>query len=285
MEFDTEKAAKSYALRALAKHASEAQLLRNIDDYIRYQKLNSDDLEQYQYWKEREAASRDYLYSEDFKNGNYHLGVDELILEFIEVRSIIYSFQVVDIASNPFESYNLHSQWLSGCIYKLIAIYGKLLSRHKDDQSLKNVWCSVSGYIQSSSLTTSEEVSELTKFILGINNQTSNVMKYRNKAIAHNEQQPNVEWSDVDHDLRGLCRVWSLITMWCSLGVISPFVESEKAFSGFEHVVTHNELTALKKARSKYLEGVQRWCRENFVTRTQESKRSPFAEVSIQIRA
>ncbi|HFQ5429225.1 TPA: hypothetical protein ACGUOO_004311 [Vibrio vulnificus] len=285
MEFDTEESAKSYALSALAKHASEAQLIRNIEDYMRYQDLYSDDLEQRQYWKDRETESREYLCSEGFKAGKYHLGVDELILELIEVRAIIYSFQIVDISSNPFESYTLHSQWLSGCTYKLIAIYGKLLSRHKDDKSLKNVWCNVSSYIKGSSLTTSEEVSELTSFILGISNQTSNVMKYRNKAIAHNEQQPNVEWSDVDHDLRGLCRVWSLITMWCSLGVMSPFVESDRAFSGFEPVVTHNELSALRKARAKYLEDVRGWCTENFVTRTQESKRTPFAELSIQIRA
>ena len=285
MEFDTEENAKSYALSALAKHANEAQLLRNIDNYRRYQELYPDDLEQYQYWKERETETRDYLDSEDFKIGNYHLGVDELILELIEVRSTIYSFQIVDIESNPFENYNLHAQWLSGCTYKLIAIYGKLLSRHKDDKSLRNVWCNVSSYIQSSSLTTSEEVSELTNSILGISNKTSNVMKYRNKAIAHNEQQPNLEWSDIDHELRGLCRVWSLITMWSSMGIISPFIDNDKAFSGFEPVVTCNELATLKKARSKYLDDIRCWCSENFVTRTKESKRSPFAELSIQIRA
>ncbi|KMV28365.1 hypothetical protein AB733_24185 [Photobacterium swingsii] len=285
MNFNSEKEAKSYALSATTKHASESDLLRRISECKRYQELFSDDLEQKNYWLKIEKECTEYLNSEKFKLGQYHSGIDELLLELIEIRALMYSFENVEVQSNPFQAYKLHSQWLSGNTYKIFAIYGKLLNSHKSDKSLKNVWCNVNNYLQIENFTTKEEVSQITEFIMGLKNNTSNVMKYRNKAIAHNEQQPNVQWSDVDRDLKGLCRAWSLITMWTSIGIMSPFDDNQVAFSGFEPVLTKQELASLKVARTEFLKQVRQWCTWNFVTGNLESERAPFAEISLRIKA
>lgn len=280
MKFESEKNAQLYALKATSKHATENDLLKSIEDYKRYQDTYANDQEKKQYWHEREKTTQSYLNSEYYKSGRYHIGIDELILDIIEIRAIIYSFQTVKTNCNPFETYIFHSQWLSGCTYKIFASYRKLLSGNKDDHSLKNVWNNVSHYIKDSSLTSIEEVDKLSLFINGINNNTSNPMRYRNKVIAHNEQLPKVQWTDLDYELKGLCRIWSLITMWCSIGIIAPFYDNKAAFSGLESVVSLLELSELKNARQEYIDNVRRWCKENITTNIPDNNSSPFAEIS-----
>ncbi|MGY3898311.1 MULTISPECIES: hypothetical protein [Aeromonas] len=280
MKFESEENAQLYALKATSKHATENDLLKRIEDYKRYQDAYANDQEKKQYWHERAKATKSYLNSEYYKSGRYHIGIDELILDIIEIRAIIFSFQTVKTNCNPFETYMFHSQWLSGCTYKIFASYGKLLSGHKDDHSLKNVWNNVSHYIKDSSLTSIEEVDKLSSFINGINNNTSNPMRYRNKVIAHNEQLPKVQWTDLDYELKGLCRIWSLITMWCSTGIIAPFYDNKTAFSGLESVVSSLELSELKNARQEYIDNVRRWCKASITTNISDNNNSPFAEIS-----
>ncbi|EMI4403389.1 hypothetical protein V6472_004651 [Vibrio parahaemolyticus] len=264
MRFDTEKEAQLYALKVTSKHATEADLRRNITDYRRYQELHSNDPEERVHWRKQEEANIEYLNSEQFQSGKYHIGIDELILDVIEFRAIVYSFSVVELTSNPFEKFTFHRQWLAGGTYKVFASYGKLLSGHKDDQSLKNVWNNVSSFIGNTALSSNQEVADLTEFIVSIKNNSSKAFKFRNKAIAHNEQQPKVTWEDLDNELMVLCRVWDLISRWCSIGIIAPYATDHEAFSGLEPFVSSSELIELKKARRKYIKQVCKWCKEEY---------------------
>ena len=75
----------------------------------------------------------------------------------------------------------------------------------------------------------------------------------------------------------------ALITMWSSLGIIEPFRDPQRAFSGLEGIFDAAEIKALAEQRTKYLKKVEGWCTHSLVDNTKVSERSPFLKRSISI--
>ena len=109
----------------------------------------------------------------------------------------------------------------------------------------------------------------------------SSTMRFRNKAIAHNESSPRVDWVEIDEDIKLLCRIWSLISMWSSIGITEPFRPSQQAFSGLDSIFTPLEIRALSEQHNIYIEKVESWCTHSLVDNSKVSKRSPFRKISV----
>ena len=260
MKFNSEDDAKNYAVSITAKRLHPDKAQNRLDEYKAYQE-SAHDLETKEYWKKEVHNLDEYINSVEFKNGEYPQGIDELILEMIEWRAAIYAFQNVDTKQNPFKEHVFYAQWLIGGTYTVFCILGKLVSKDPRDNTLRKLWPKVSEYVKHSGLCDEGEAEIIDEKIQGhFTNDRSLAMLFRNKVIAHNESSPNVEWVEIDKDIKLLCRIWALITMWSSLTIIQPFRESSQVFSGLESVFTPAEIKSYIRQRNIYLNQVEGWC-------------------------
>lgn len=139
MQFNTIDEAKEYVVSLTNK----AKNIENIDSAISYyqEKVDSSHSENSKnLWLSELDKLNEWKNRDDFKNGNYPQGIDDLIIELVEWRSIIYAFQNVDTQSKPFKESGFYAQWYLGSIYGVFSIFGKLLSKDKRDNSLRKLW-------------------------------------------------------------------------------------------------------------------------------------------------
>ncbi|WP_417214736.1 hypothetical protein [Alcanivorax sp.] len=286
MEFDSEDDAKSYAISVTAKHLHPDDAQNRLDSYKTYQE-SAHSAEDKSYWEKEVRALDEYIQSDEFKNGEYPQGIDELILEIIEWRAAIYAFQNVDTEQDPFKEHAFYAQWLMGGTYTIFCILGKLVSKDNRDSSLRKLWSIVSGYVKNSGLCgegENEIIEEKMHRTEGhFTNTNSRAMLFRNKVIAHNESSPKIQWVEIDKDIKLLCRIWALVTMWSSFGIIQPFRKSQQVFSGLESVFNPAEIKSLVEQRNVYLEKVESWCTHSLVDNSKVSERSPFGKISVSI--
>ncbi|MDD2466037.1 MAG: hypothetical protein PHI97_18725 [Desulfobulbus sp.] len=204
-----------------------------------------------------------WLKSDDFKNGNFPQGINELMLELIEWRSMKYAFQNTVTESNPFKKYVFLSQWLVGGTYAVFSLLGKLVSKDNRDNSLRKLWTETCVFIEKDGACTKEEIdyinAKLDKKSGYFTNENSPAFMFRNTAIAHNEKNPTITWDLIDKDINILVRIWSLIVSWSSYGLFDPFRTAEQSFAGFEKFFNQHELTQLKESRKIYLKQVIQW--------------------------
>lgn len=286
MACNSEDDAKNHALKKIAKHLYFDDAQNQLDLYKLYQdsSLCAEDEE---YWEKEVRKLDEYINSNEFKNGEYPQGIDELILEIIEWRATIYAFQNVDTEQDPFKEHAFYAQWLMGGTYTVFCILGKLVSKDSRDNSLRILWSKVSDYVKNSDLCGEGETDIIEKKMHctagHFTNTNSLAILFRNKVIAHNESFPKIEWVEIDKDINLLCRIWALITMWSSFGIIQPFRNSQQAFSGLESVFNPAEIKSLVRQRAVYLEKVEGWCTHSLVDNSKVSERSPFGKISVSI--
>lgn len=286
MGFDSEDHAKDYAIGITAKHLHPDYVQNRLDSYRSYQEsaISAEDKE---YWGKEVRNLEEYINSDEFKNGEYPQGIDELMLEIIEWRAAIYAFQNVDTEQDPFKEHAFYAQWLMGGTYTVFCMLGKLVSKDRRDSSLRKLWPIVSDYVKRSGLCGEGEIEVIEEKMHRteghFTNTNSRAMFFRNKVIAHNESSPKMEWVEIDKDIKLLCRIWALITMWSSFGIIQPFRKSRQVFSGLESVFIPAEIKSLANQRDVYLEKVEGWCTHSLVDNSRVSERSPFGKISVSI--
>jgi len=286
MEFQSEDDAKNYSIEITAKRLHPDDVSDRLNSYRSYiESAHSD--EDKEYWRDELRRLEKYVNSEEFKNGSYPQGIDELVLELIEWRSSLYSFQNVDTEKQPFKEHAFYAQWLMGGTYTVFCLLGKLVSNDGRDNSLRKLWPIVSSYVRCSGLCGKGEIEIINKKMHRteghFTNTNSKAIMFRNKVIAHNESLPMIDWIEIDEDIKLLCRIWALVTMWSSCGVIQPFRDDKQAFSGLGEVFSPNEIKRLQEQRKKYIKKVENWCTHSIVDGKQVSKRLPFSEISLSI--
>lgn len=287
MKFQSEDDAKNYSVDITSRLLRPEDAQKQLETYRSYyaSAFTNEDKE---YWLNELNRLKEYLNSSDFKRGKYPQGIDELIIELIEWRASIFAFQNVDTENDPFNEHAFYAQWLMGGAYVVFCILGKLVSKDNRDNSLRKLWENVSGYIENSGLCGNGEINAINEKMHRSNghftNNNSRAMLFRNKVIAHNESFPSLDWIEVDEDIKLLCRIWALITMWSSFGIIEPFKADALAFSGTESVFSTNEILLLQKQRRSYIDKIESWCTQNIVDGSKVSDRSPFGKISVSVK-
>lgn len=102
MKFNTIDEAKEYVVSITNK----ARTVENVDAAIsHYQEMvdRSHSEDSRNLWLSELDKLNQWKNSDDFKNGNYPQGIDDLILELVEWRSVIYAFQNVETKREPFK--------------------------------------------------------------------------------------------------------------------------------------------------------------------------------------
>lgn len=287
MEFSTEDDAKNYAVGITAKYIHREDINKRLDDYKSYLDYASKDNKSS--WQEDVDNLEAWINSDEFINGEYPRGIDELVLELVEWRAVIFALQNVDTRNEPFKEHAFYAQWLVGGTYTVFCLLGKLVSKDSRDNSLRKLWDIVSEYIAQSGLCSDDEIGYINQKMHRsqgqFTNSNSQAMFYRNKVVAHNESLPRMEWFELDKDVELILRMWSLITMWSSFGLMEPFRQKEQVFSGTESVFSPEEIKLLLEQRDTYLNKVKAWCTKSIHNGEQISERSPFGTFSISISA
>lgn len=286
MQFNTIDEAKEYVVSLTNK----ARTIENIDSAISYYQemvdsSHSEDLKKL--WLSELDKLSELKNSDDFKNGNYPQGIDDLILELVEWRSIIYAFQNVDTQREPFKESGFYAQWYLGGIYGVFSIFGKLLSKDKRDNSLRKLWETISPIMLGEGACTKPEV-DCINAALDVKsgrftNENSQALLFRNKLISHNEAMPVVKWDEVDKDFAFLIRMWSLLVSWSSFGLFQPFRTDDQAFLGVEPMFERSEISNLKAKRQEYLKMVEKWSKSFVHTGEVDPSRGAFSTLSVKV--
>lgn len=286
MNFNTVDEAKEYVVLVTNK----AKSIEDIDSTLAYyqqmvDKAYSEDSRSL--WLNELNKLKQWRHSDNFKNGNYPQGIDELILELIEWRSAIYAFQHTASKTKPFKESGFYTQWYVGAIYGVFSIFGKLLSKDNRDNSLRKLWKVISPIMLSEGACTKDEV-DCINLALDVKsgrftNENSQALLFRNKLISHNEAMPVVKWDEVDKDFAFLIRMWSLLVSWSSFGLFKPFRTGEQAFLGIESVFDNAEIKNLKEKRQVYLKMVEGWSKSYAHTGEVDPGRGAFSSLSVKI--
>lgn len=262
MKFNTIDEAKEY----VCSRTNKARTIENIDAAISYYQERADNAhceDSKNLWLSELSHLNKWKNSDDFRKGNYPQGIDELILELVEWRSVIYAFHNIEAKRNPFKESGFYAQWYVGAIYGIFSIFGKLLSTDNRDNSLRKLWESILPTMLSEGSCVKLEVdcinAALDRKSGRFTNENSQALLFRNKLISHNEAMPVVKWDEVDEDFAFLIRMWSLLVSWSSFGLFHPFRTSEQAFYGVESMFDHSEIMSLKGKRQEYLQMVENW--------------------------
>jgi hypothetical protein len=251
--------ARTYACemcgRCLSGEETERRLL-----YFRTQHEQCGDLDARQFWAGHIASLESWLGSAAFERGEFPQGLDELMLELIEWRAALFAFEHVEAKAVPFKTYAFYMQWRMGATYAVLAILGKLVNEHRQDNSLRNLWTVVSPFIRQDGACATAEHDHIDRQIKSrFTNENSAALHFRNTTIAHNEKNTPLRWEEVDADIHILVRVWSVIGAWSSFGLYAPFRSADQAFSGIEAQFDPQELDRLKARRAEYLDLVTQW--------------------------
>ena len=254
---------------------------RRIVDFKKFEE-QADAIEAKKYWREQrekveEKINNPKLFEESPQ------GIDEIVLNLVEWRAMIYAFQQIESKENPFQTHYFFQLWLNGGSHAIFNYLGQLLNDHKDDNSLRNLWQAVSRFIVEDGSAGKDEVEKIDELMNKkhgrFNNEKSSALRFRNKAIGHNECRPRTEWSTVDDDLKILIRTWSLLVSWTSFGVFAPFVDGNQAFSALHSIYTFDEISKLIVARAGYLEMVKVWAKTHVHNNEIDNGRSAFGEL------
>jgi hypothetical protein len=286
LEFNTIDEAKEYVVLLTNK----ARTIENIDAAVSYYQTmveSSHSEDSRNLWLSELDKLNEWKNSDDFQNGNYPQGIDDLILELVEWRSIIYAFQNIETKRDPFKESGFYAQWYVGAIYWIFSIFGKLLSRHKDDNSLRKLWEEISPIMLSEGACTKLEV-DCINAALSVNtgrftNKNSQALLIRNKRISHNEVMPIVKWDEADKDFAFLIRMWSLLVSWSSFGLLQPFRTGDQAFQGVESMFDRSEIISLKEKRQEYLKMVENWSKNYVHTGELDPGGGAFSSLSVKV--
>jgi hypothetical protein len=274
--------AKSIALQATTGRLTLEETNLKLKDYRRYLH-DANDAESVKFWSEEVSELESWLSSESLRNGLNPQGIDDLVLNLVGWRASVYAFQNVELQRDPFGRSPFFLQWLVGAGYSTACIVGKLVSDHRNDNSLANLWKKISELVVKEDHCSADEVDlisiKLKKPGGYFTNENSKSMLFRNKTIAHNERTTPVGWDDLDNDIKLLVRIWSIVIGFCSSGILYPFLNREIAFAGLDGVVGESERIQLLKHRQDFLDRVDLWTRSNLVTGQIEVKSRAFAEI------
>jgi len=284
MHFSSVEEAKNYVV-AVTNKARTPEQINSALAYYQDMIDSSQDTDSKKLWEYEHHTLKEWSNSTDFNMGNFPQGIDELVLEAIEWRSMVYAFQNIETKTNPFTESGFYAQWYLGAIYGIFTIVGKLLSKDKRDNSLRRLWTLTSPTMLLDGACTEQEVEFLNATLNTssghFTNENSKTLLYRNKLIAHNESMPIVKWDEVDEDLAILIRMWSLLIAWSSFGIFNPFRTDKQAFLGLESMYQADEIEALKEQRRIYISKVHAWSKAFAHTGLADSGRGAFSAMSV----
>ncbi|MFJ7313434.1 hypothetical protein ACIQVE_11790 [Pseudomonas sp. NPDC098747] len=225
---------------------------------------------------------KNWIESDERKKGEYPQGIDQIILDIIEVRAFIYALQQTPSTQLRLQNSFFWQQWLIGSAHTIIVGIGKLVSTDARDNSLANLWKEIGGWIKEDGACDIDEarfIDDSFKRKTGyFDNSNSKAFNYRNKSIAHNEHSPEITWNDLDPDLKILVRAWSLLVAWSSFGILNPFKRNQEIFNGLESFFSTEEISKLGSERNSYLSMVKDWSTTYLHTGISDPGRGAFSD-------
>lgn len=273
--------AKHLVLSKTNKAPTIESARQNIIDFTKYEN-QADDEDARGHWR-KQRAELEVLVQNPEKIEEMPQGIDEVVLNLIEWRAMVYAFQQIDAAVNPFAEHFFFRLWLNGAVHAVFNGLGQLFNKDGRDNSLRNLWESISGYILEDKAADRDEILHIDTFFHRTRSDNTPAINFRNKSIGHNEARPQINWDVVDDDIKILVRSWSILVSWTSFGVLTPFIDDVQSFSGLDKFYSFSEIMKLRAARKEYINKIKTWATSFSHNNLPDSGRSPFAEITISI--
>lgn len=264
--------AKSRACGYSSPYMTTSQLEQAIADAenaLKEPALKSD----HDFWSRRLKELKQTASDPKFKQGKHPQSIDTLVVEIIEIRSFLHALINANVEGKPFDSYFIFNHLRVSMVYALVSKFGKLVSKQDNDVSLRKYWSKFSKYLVTTyPIEAIESTSEELK--RRFTKKNSETVYFRNKVIAHNEQNIGLSLEAFDKDFEFIITVWSDLTCWSSLGLPIPWSDEKYVFDGIEHFCSKVELKKMKDLRKQYINQVIEWSKITITGK--QTNKSPF---------
>ncbi|HJO93407.1 MAG TPA: hypothetical protein QF753_08400 [Victivallales bacterium] len=179
-------------------------------------------------------------------------GIDGLFLDSIHLRAFIQSIEAVN--NRDFSKSFLCLSLGAGTTYAVIMKICKLYDRAKDYKlnSLREVW-------KKAPLKDKKESELITKeFDTGNENSIfKSIIRYRDKVLAHNEQNFSISWQEIDKTLSFFSRVWFLVGQHSESAIMFPFYDFKNVSGCFDKLFSNQEIREANTAWNNYINSIK----------------------------
>jgi hypothetical protein len=223
-----------------------------------------------------------------YQNGSLPRGIEKIILQVMESYTFWHSLNEVE--SNFFLTQNnyIHNLINVSVTFMVSCELAKLFNNKPDDFSLCNIWNHDVHEIKKSNVTTIDEIDYITEQFARNESTRDKAIKrfldFRNKSIAHNENNIGMKWSDFFSAMNFIIRVWGIIDEYYNPGCFPrPIQLSNQVYTPLQPYFSHQQIDAMRAARLKLMTDMFLSASTNLKTGAKDNIK-PFGDLQISVK-
>ena len=225
--------------------------------------------------------------SPNYQNGSLPRGIEKILLQVMESYAFWHSVNEID--SNFFLTQNnyIHNLINVSVTFMMSCELAKLFNYQEGDFSLCNIWNHDVNEIRKSNITTLDEIEYITEQFARNEVTRDQAIKrfldFRNKSIAHNENNIGLKSSDFVSTMNFIIRVWGIIDEYYSPDCFPrPIQLSNNIYTPLQPYFSHQQIESMKQARLKLMTDIFSSASTNLKTGAKDNLK-PFGDLKVSV--
>lgn len=223
----------------------------------------------------------------NYQNGSLPRGIEKILLQVMESYTFWHSINEIDSSFFLTQNNYIHNLMNVSVTFMMSCELAKLFNNKPDDFSLCNIWNHDVNDIRISNITTIDEIDYITEQFARNEATRDQAIKrfldFRNKSIAHNENNIGLKWSDFVSTMNFIIRVWGIIDEYYSPNCFPrPIQLSNHIYTPLQPYFSHQQIESMKQARLKLMTDIFSSASTNLKTGAKDNIK-PFGDLQISV--
>ncbi|ATE80182.1 hypothetical protein [Pseudomonas frederiksbergensis] len=224
----------------------------------------------------------------NYQNGNLPRGVEKIILQVMESFTFWHSINEVDADFFLTQDNYIHNLINVSITFMVSCELAKLFNNKPEDFSLSNIWNHDINEIKKAKIASEDEIDYITEQFARNESTRSQAIKrfldFRNKSVAHNDNDTGMQWSDFVSTINFVNRAWGIIDEYYSPNCFPrPIQLSDQLYIPLQPHFTLPQIEQMKEARLKLMEYMFKAASTNLLTGAQDNIK-PFGDLKITVK-
>lgn len=256
-------------------------------EILRNQKMINDGYDSTGEFKKQLVYLKKLKENANYQEGSLPRGIEKIILQILESYTFWHSVNETD--SNFFLTQDnyIHNLINVSITFMVSCELAKLFNNKPGDFSLNNIWNHEVNKIKNADITNSEEIDYITEQFSRNESTRDQAIKrfldFRNKSIAHNNNNSGMQWSDFVSTINFIIRVWGILDEYYSPNCFPrPIQLSEQIYTPLRPHFRPTEVDKMKQERLKLMNDMFKAASTNLVTGIIDNIR-PFGDLKVTV--
>ncbi|WP_137807253.1 MULTISPECIES: hypothetical protein [unclassified Pseudomonas] len=224
----------------------------------------------------------------NYQNGSLPRGIEKIILQIMESYTFWHSINEVDAEFFLTQDNYIHNLINVSITFMVSCELAKLFNNKSGDFSLNNIWNHDVDEIKKAKIASEDEIDYITEQFARNESTRNQAIKrfldFRNKSVAHNENNTGMQWSDFVSTINFVSRVWGIIDEYYSPNCFPrPIQLSDQLYTPLQPHFTLPQIKQMKEARLKLMGDMFKAASTNLVTGAQDNIK-PFGDLKITVK-